>query len=467
MPKPRPDRQQAVLHLGLGQSQSPSPLPLRAEITNLLALPRGRLFLKRLFWDFLGFDQLNQPISFDVLPQQKRKDVAKGFVLGLAGGLYVYHIQMLTAELSAETEKPLLARLGQTWPAVMVVFSNFSQTEWDFCWQRAAGAGKVRIEVDAEDPAIVKVAHLIASLAADSGDARGWPELELPKRLDQTFAEPPLRTRPLSSLDTLGQMLQDFGRWQLLSAEQERELSRRWRNEGDAQAREQLICANWRLAVWSACRFQGRGLDLEDLIQEGCQGLLIALDHYDPEREWRFSTYALAWVQRAIQRAVLAKSFLIHVPYHLAEDGRTRMPSEAAQCAPIEKRVFAKRREAKRPTSTYLKRLYQARLAMRTRQGSGGVAVVSRLLIDNRSRTAEELADWEQSLGIVERAVRLLPERYQVVIRYRFGLNEHHEVRTLQDIANQFGITRERVRQIEIIAIRKLHFLLRKQFFKD
>src|SRR5713101_740520 len=166
------------------------------------------------------------------------------------------------------------------WPAALMLFSNFGQTEWDFCWHIIGRPRETqRLMVDADEQAVRKLARLLAGLAAvDLANGEVLPELELAEEFDRVFAKRPMRKRERISLDQTELIFRAIGKWKLLTPEEEKDLSRRWRFSRDEQAREKLVCANFRLAIWVAHRYRNRGLEMEDLFQEGCRGLLTAAD---------------------------------------------------------------------------------------------------------------------------------------------------------------------------------------------
>jgi len=440
----------------LTNSDRPGP-SLEADLTLLLGQAKGDDFPKRLFWELLSFDRVNEPLPFSVLPGDFRSDVAGAAILARAGTLYVCYVHLLVSELSTGVERPILGRLAGQWPAALVLFSNLSQTEWDFCWHVAGRPRETqRLMVDADEQAVRKLARLLAGLAAvDSATGKALPELELAEEFDRVFAKSPMRKRERQSPDGLGLMFRALGKWRSLTREEERELGLRCRWQHDRTAREKLVCANLRLVAWVAKKFRGMGFDLDDLFQEGCQGLIVAVDRFDAERGNRFATYAVWWIRQAIQRAILNKACLVRVPVHLAGlEGNEEIPTDPKSDLPAVE---------KEKVRQHFRRLFQARAALRTRQGRQGGVV----LLTNSADSFAPKADHHDNRELLEKALNHLGSRLQKVIRLRYGINEDHAPLTLEEIGQEMEITRERVRQIEEVALKKLSRYMGKYLPQD
>ncbi len=294
---------------------------LEADLALLLGQARGEDFPKRLFWELLSYDRVNEPLPLSVLPETFRGDVGKASILAQSGNLHVCYLHLRVSELSAGVERPILERMARQWPTVLVLLSNFGQTEWDFCWHMPGKPQEPqRLMVDADEQAVQKVARLLAGLtAADIATGQTLPELELAEEFDRVFAKMPMRKRERIYQDQTVLISRAIGNWKLLSSEEEKDLSRRWRLFRDGKAREKLVCANLRLAIWVAQHYRDRGLELEDLFQEGCRGLLKAAERFDLDRGVRFGTYATWWIRQAITRAIANQSRTIRIPVHLIE----------------------------------------------------------------------------------------------------------------------------------------------------
>ena len=262
----------------------------------------------------------------------------------------------------------------------------------------------------------------------------------------------------VATTDALQLFLNEAGRWPLLTKEEEIELAKRI-ERGDAEAKERMINSNLRLVVSIAKRYQGHGLSLLDLIQEGIIGLIRAVEKFDWRRGFKFSTYATWWIRQAVQRGVANKSRTIRIPVHIADREqkiaraeRTLAPKLGRQ--PTEEEIA---QQAKLP----LKQLREVREAARAITsldrpiGSESDAAFGDLFASEQAEPEEELTvSLEQD--VLRRAVSQLPDREQEVLKRRYGLNGDRDPASLEAIGRELGLTRERVRQIEASALEQL-----------
>jgi len=261
----------------------------------------------------------------------------------------------------------------------------------------------------------------------------------------------------VATTDALQLFLNEAGRYALLSAAEEVELAKRI-ERGDRAAKDRMINSNLRLVVSIAKRYQGHGLSLLDLIQEGIIGLIRAVEKYDYRRGFKFSTYATWWIRQAVQRGVANKSRTIRIPVHIVEREqkiaraeRTLAPRLARP--PTDEEIAE---EAKLP----LKQVREVREAARAVTsldrpvGDEGDAAFGDLLATEQADVQEEVevSLREESL---RRALRDLSERERRVLELRYGL-AGDEPRSLEAIGKVLGVTRERVRQIESDALENL-----------
>jgi RNA polymerase primary sigma factor len=257
--------------------------------------------------------------------------------------------------------------------------------------------------------------------------------------------------------DALQLFLNEAGRWPLLTKEEEVELAKRI-ERGDREAKERMINSNLRLVVSIAKKYQGHGLSLLDLIQEGIIGLIRAVEKFDWRRGFKFSTYATWWIRQAVQRGVANKSRTIRIPVHIADREqriaraeRTLAPKLGRQ--PTEEEVA---KQAKLP----LKQVREVRQAARAitsldRPIGEGEGALGDLFAAEGAEPEEELtASLEQD--VLRRAVAQLPEREREVVKRRYGLNGDRDPKSLEAIGRELGLTRERVRQIEARALEQL-----------
>jgi RNA polymerase primary sigma factor len=262
-----------------------------------------------------------------------------------------------------------------------------------------------------------------------------------------------------STMDALQLFLNEAGRYPLLTAAEEVELSKRI-ERGDKRAKDLMINSNLRLVVSIAKKYQGHGLSLLDLIQEGIIGLIRAVEKFDYRKGFKFSTYATWWIRQAVQRGVANKARTIRIPVHIVEREQKIARAERELIAELERppsdAEVAKR--AKLP----LKQVREVRSAARA------VTSLDRPLGDEHDSAsygdlfASEDAPPEEEVHLslaetqLHAAIRDLPEREQLVLKLRYGLNGDADPKSLEEIGRIMGLTRERVRQLEAAALRRL-----------
>jgi RNA polymerase primary sigma factor len=262
----------------------------------------------------------------------------------------------------------------------------------------------------------------------------------------------------VSTTDALQLFLNEAGRWPLLTKEEEVELAKLI-ERGDEEAKERMINSNLRLVVSIAKRYQGHGLSLLDLIQEGIIGLIRAVEKFDWRRGFKFSTYATWWIRQAVQRGVANKSRTIRLPVHIADREQKMARAErvlAPQLGrqPTEEEIA---KQAKLP----LKQVREVRQAARAITsldkplGADNEGRLGDLFASEESEPAEELTVSLEE-DVLRRAVAQLPEREREVVKRRYGLNGDRDPASLEAIGRELGMTRERVRQIEASALEQL-----------
>ncbi len=262
----------------------------------------------------------------------------------------------------------------------------------------------------------------------------------------------------VATTDALQLFLNEAGRWPLLTKEEEVELAKRI-ERGDHEAKERMINSNLRLVVSIAKRYQGHGLSLLDLIQEGIIGLIRAVEKFDWRRGFKFSTYATWWIRQAVQRGVANKSRTIRIPVHIA-DREQRIARAERVLAPKLGRQPTEEEVAKQ-AKLPLKQVREVRQAARAITsldrpvGNESDAALGDLFASDQTPPEEELTvSLEQD--VLRRAVAQLPDREREVVKRRYGLDGDRDPASLEAIGRELGLTRERVRQIEASALEHL-----------
>ncbi len=257
--------------------------------------------------------------------------------------------------------------------------------------------------------------------------------------------------------DSLQLFLNEAGRYPLLTAVEEVELAKRV-ERGDREAKDRMISSNLRLVVSIAKKYQGHGLSLLDLIQEGIIGLIRAVEKFDWRRGYKFSTYATWWIRQAVQRGVANKSRTIRIPVHVVEREQKIARAERELAVKLERPPTDQ--EVAKTARLSLKHVREVRAAART------VASLDKPLGEGDTSFGDIVAthpdDVEEEVVVglgetaLRRAVEKLPDRERQVIKLRYGLAGDQDPKSLEQIGREIGVTRERVRQIEVRALERL-----------
>ncbi|MEO7453394.1 MAG: RNA polymerase sigma factor RpoD/SigA [Fimbriimonadales bacterium] len=257
--------------------------------------------------------------------------------------------------------------------------------------------------------------------------------------------------------DRIPSMIPRLMQHQLLARDEERELARKAK-AGDDEARRRLAESNLRLVCKIAGRYQASGISFEDLVQEGTIGLMRAIDRYDPEMGWKFSTYAVFWIRQAIGKAIILRSRVIRLPAHIFEAGKKVSKRRADFIA----------RTGHLPTDEELANdlgISVDRLAAVNGVDQDCVSLetgrdeswdYTTVLEDETCESPEGEALKKFGVEELHRLLRRLPDRERTVLERRLGLAGVMPMAVLQELAIQLGVSKERVRQIETRAIREL-----------
>ncbi len=288
----------------------------------------------------------------------------------------------------------------------------------------------------------------------------------LDRIIDPTGRKSPTGEDELDSIDlrdisddSVRMYLREIGRIALLSTAEEVKLAKQMA-KGDELAKKRLSEANLRLVVSIAKKYIGRGLQLLDLIQEGNTGLMRAVEKFDYRKGYKFSTYATWWIRQAITRAIADQARTIRIPVHMIETinklirvqrqlvqdlGREPLPEEIA----TEMGVDVDKVE-------HILRISQETVSLESPVGEEEDSKLGDFLEDKESLSPQESAIYQLLRGHVDEFLESLAPREQKILRMRFGLNEEGKAHTLEEVGQEFGVTRERIRQIEAKALQKL-----------
>mgnify|MGYP004625236165 CR=1 FL=1 len=276
-------------------------------------------------------------------------------------------------------------------------------------------------------------------------------------------------SKDLTINDPVRMYLKEIGQIKLLSMDEELELAERIA-EGDELAKNTLAEANLRLVVSIAKRYVGRGMLFLDLIQEGNIGLMKAVDKFDVTKGYKFSTYATWWIRQAITRAIADQARTIRVPVHMVETINKlariqRQLTLELNREPTEEEL-AKKMNVPVDKIKDIYKISQEPVSLETPIGEEDDSHLGDFIKDERNVSPEEYATNELLKDEIAEVLETLTEREEKVIRLRFGL-EDGKSRTLEEVGQMFGVTRERIRQIEAKALRKLRHPSRSKKLKD
>ncbi|GGV17567.1 RNA polymerase sigma factor RpoD [Lactobacillus acetotolerans DSM 20749 = JCM 3825] len=306
------------------------------------------------------------------------------------------------------------------------------------------------------------------SIVDDKGDPS---KLALKKQKDVEKAELKDMSAPSSVRmnDPVRMYLKEIGRVPLLNADQEIALAKRI-EAGDEEAKQELAEANLRLVVSIAKRYVGRGMSFLDLIQEGNMGLMKAVDKFDYTLGFKFSTYATWWIRQAITRAIADQARTIRIPVHMVEtiNKLIRIQRQLLQDLGREPTPEEIGAEMDMPTKKVrdILKIAQEPVSLETPIGEEDDSHLGDFIKDKDATSPEQHASYEMLKEQLEEVLDTLTDREENVLRLRFGLDDGR-TRTLEEVGRVFGVTRERIRQIEAKALRKLRHPSRSNQLRD
>jgi RNA polymerase primary sigma factor len=283
---------------------------------------------------------------------------------------------------------------------------------------------------------------------------------EDPEETEEYSADDPelLLGENLNTDDPVRMYLKEIGKIPLLSVEEEAKLAQRM-EAGDETAKQRLAEANLRLVVSIAKKYSGRGMHLLDLIQEGNLGLIKAVEKFDYRKGYKFSTYATWWIRQAITRAIADQSRTIRIPVHMVETINRMMRTSRQMVQELGREPSAQeigeRMHLSAARVEELRRIAQEPVSLETPVGEEDDSHLGDFIQDERVMVPAEQATYRLLHDQLEDALDTLTERERVVLKLRFGLIDGRP-HTLEEVGREFRVTRERIRQIESKALRKL-----------
>ena len=328
---------------------------------------------------------------------------------------------------------------------------------------------KKTIDLDLDSESLDKLYNILTENKIDvrAEDDEDGGEINL--KDDIIVDDVPDESKDMSVNDNVRMYLKEIGKISLLTLEEEQELSRRVA-EGDEHAKNILAESNLRLVVSIAKRYVGRGLLFLDLIQEGNIGLMKAVEKFDYDKGYKFSTYATWWIRQAITRALADQARTIRVPVHMVETINKMARIERQMTLELNREPTDQELSKKMGLSVdkiaEIRKISQDPVSLETPIGEEDDSHLGDFLADERTMSPEEFANYEVLKDELREVLDTLTVREKEVLELRFGLFDGSS-HTLEEVGKQFKVTRERIRQIEAKALRKLRHPSRAKKLKD
>jgi RNA polymerase primary sigma factor len=271
------------------------------------------------------------------------------------------------------------------------------------------------------------------------------------------------------SQDSVRMYLKEIGKIPLLISDEEVQLAKQI-EKGDEIAKRKLAEANLRLVVSIAKKYLGRGLTLLDLIQEGNLGLLKAVTKFDYKKGFKFSTYATWWIRQAISRAIADQARTIRIPVHMVETINTLMRTQRQLVQDLGREPLSEEIAAEMGISPekveHIQKISQETVSLEAPVGAEEDSTLGEFIEDKVSVSPDEAATTQLLKENLSRVLNVLSPREQKILKMRFGLEDNHTY-TLEEVGKEFGVTRERIRQIEAKALQKLRDNVEAKRLKD
>ncbi len=268
------------------------------------------------------------------------------------------------------------------------------------------------------------------------------------------------------NVESMAVYMRDISRYELLTADEEIELSKRIA-DGDEAARHHMIQTNLRLVVKISRRYLNRGMALADLIEEGNVGLMRAVEKFDAVHGCRFSTYATWWIRQSVERAIMNQARTIRVPVHVTKElnSITKHVNEVRALLgrePSEQEIAEQMNISVERVHTLMRTTVRTESADEIGFGDDGISIYE-VTADEQADSPSQHLETERRNATLEEWMNRLTDQEREVVRMRYGLGGFGEVQTLEEIGKHMNVTRERIRQIQVKALKKLRLMVKRE----